>query len=174
MGKDKTIRSSLVLSQEEIALLLGIKRSVWSMYEGGKRDLPTAALLKLTTLTTHATTISKVAKKEQPYQKKQQAAKQKMLLKEIENNKFEQLQLERKLKQLHNNYEQAERTIQFVALFKEKEEVTAREAVVLEHIQNKAFAILEKNGIALQTKQQLKLNALLAHTKQLEKELRKE
>ena len=173
MGKDKTIRSSLLLSQEEIALLLGIKRSVWSMYEGGLRDLPTAAVLKLASLTIHANNLSKIPKKELPYQKKQEAAKQKMLLKEIENNKFEQLQLERKLKQLHNNYQEAERTIQFVTLLKEKEVVTAREEVVLEHIQNKALAILEKNGIHLQTKHQLKLNVLLSQTKQLEKELRK-
>lgn len=173
MGKDKTIRSSLLLSQEEIALLLGIKRSVWSMYEGGKRDLPTAALLKLATLTNHVNTLSKVTKKELPFYKNQEAKKRILLLKQIENNKIEQLKIERKLKQLFHNYQEAERTIQFVTLFKEKETLTERDIVILENIQNKALAVIDKNGVHLQTKHQLQLNVLLSQTKQLEKELQK-
>jgi len=171
MGKDKTIRSSLLLSQEEIALLLGIKRSVWSMYEGGKRDLPTTALLKLSKLTNYADTLSLLTKREFPYHKTQQAKKQELLLKQIENNKIEQLLLEKKIKQLQHNYQKAEKTIQFVTLYKEKEGLTDRDDVILENIQNKALTILEKNGLHFQTKHQLKLNALLAHNKQLEREL---
>jgi transcriptional regulator with XRE-family HTH domain len=41
------IRELLGMKQEEIALLLEITRSQWAMYETGKRDLPTAAKLKL-------------------------------------------------------------------------------------------------------------------------------
>ena len=173
MGKDKTIRSSLLLSQEEIALLLGIKRSVWSMYEGGLRDLPTAAVLKLASLTIHANNLSKIPKKELPYQKKQEAAKQKMLLKQIENNRFEQFQLERKLNEMERKYNKAVNTIQFVRVLKEKEEIMDQQALVLQTVEKKALAILDKNGVHLQTKYLLQLNALLAHTKVLEKELQK-
>ena len=172
MKKDTTFKS-LLLSQEEIALLLGVKRSQYAMFEIGQRELPTAALLKLSKLTNYAVNSTKGTKKELSFYKEQESKKKGALLMYLENNKLEQLQLEKKLKQLHNNYQQAARTIQFVTLFKEKEEITEREAVVLEYIQNKALTILEKNGLDLQIKNQLKLNALLAHTKELEKELEK-
>lgn len=171
MKKDTTFKSSLLLSQEEIALLLGIKRSQYAMYEIGKRDLPTAALLKLSKLTNYADTLSQLTKREFPYHKIQQAKKQELLLKQIKNNKFEQLLVEKKIKQLQHNYQKAERTIQLVTLFKEKEVLTDKDAVILENIQNKALALLDKNGIHLQMKQQIKLNALLIYNKQLEREL---
>ncbi|NHN26362.1 helix-turn-helix transcriptional regulator [Flavobacterium jejuense] len=170
MKKDTTFKS-LLLSQEEIALLLGIKRSQYAMYEIGKRDLPTAALLKLSKLTNYADTLSQLTKREFPYHKTQQAKKQELLLKQIENNNIEQLLLEKKIKQLQHNYQKAARTIEFVTLYKEKEGLTDRDDVILENIQNKALAILDKNGVHLQTKIQLQLKALLVYTKQLEKEL---
>lgn len=47
MEKDKNIREILGLQQQEIAILLKVTRSQWSLYEIGKRDLPIAAKLKL-------------------------------------------------------------------------------------------------------------------------------
>lgn len=41
MGTNKNFKSILGIQQEEIALLLGISRSHWSLYELGKRTLPT-------------------------------------------------------------------------------------------------------------------------------------
>jgi len=43
----KDIRRTLGVTQEEMAALLQISKSAWSMYENGYRELPTHALLKL-------------------------------------------------------------------------------------------------------------------------------
>ena len=45
-----SLKSNLGLTQEEIALYLGVTRSQWSMYCIGKRKLSTEALEKLTHL----------------------------------------------------------------------------------------------------------------------------
>ncbi|MBD3583506.1 helix-turn-helix transcriptional regulator [Flavobacterium selenitireducens] len=42
--KNKTLRSHLLLTQEEMAHLLGVSRGHYSMYELGRRDLPVSAL----------------------------------------------------------------------------------------------------------------------------------
>ncbi|MGL2967458.1 helix-turn-helix domain-containing protein [Flavobacterium sp. XGLA_31] len=47
MGKKITVRHELGLTQSAMADLLHIKRSQWSMYESGKRSLPTAAMVRL-------------------------------------------------------------------------------------------------------------------------------
>ena len=171
MKKDKIFKS-LLLSQEDIAMLLGITRSQWAMYEIRQRDIPSTAKLKLATLLKQVNALSKEAKKEWPYQKSQEALKQKMLLDQLEDNKLEQLRVQRKLDQLERNYKEAENTIQFVTFLKEKESLSELDALVLNTVQNKALTTLEKNGMHLQTKQQLKLNVLVALTKVLEKELR--
>jgi transcriptional regulator with XRE-family HTH domain len=44
-------RSILGLTQDDMAQLLGIGRSQWSMFESGKRDLPTSAKLLLAEIT---------------------------------------------------------------------------------------------------------------------------
>ena len=48
----ETFKNSLGFTQEEIAILLGITRSQWAMYESGKRDIPIEAKQKLITLLT--------------------------------------------------------------------------------------------------------------------------
>lgn len=48
-----SIRNQLGITQEQMAEILGISLSLLSMYELGKRDLPTHALVKLATLTNH-------------------------------------------------------------------------------------------------------------------------
>ena len=54
MEKQLTIREQLGLKQEELALLLQVTRSQLSLYEIGKRKLPTHATEKLATLLSFA------------------------------------------------------------------------------------------------------------------------
>ena len=50
MKKETSISASLGLTHEDMAMLLGISRSLYTLFEQGKRQLPTAALLKLSEL----------------------------------------------------------------------------------------------------------------------------
>lgn len=53
MKKQNAIRESYGLTQVEMAILLGITRGQWSMYECGKRELPTSAMLILSEMVVH-------------------------------------------------------------------------------------------------------------------------
>lgn len=50
MKKDQIFPKPLLLSQEETAILLGIHRSQWAMYEINQRSLPTDATIRLAEL----------------------------------------------------------------------------------------------------------------------------
>lgn len=173
MKKETIFKEKLLLSQEDIAILIGVTRTQWSMFEIGQRDIPSSAKIKLTTLLKHVNNLSKATKKEFPYQKNQEAKKQKVLQEELQNNKLQKLKLQRKLERLQLYYKQAETTLQFVALLQENEKQTELETLVLQSIKSKALQVLERNGLHLQTKFQQKLNALEVHSKLLEFELGK-
>lgn len=51
--KNTSLKNSIGLSQDEIAIVLGINRSQWSMYESGLRDLPLEAKKKLSLMVGH-------------------------------------------------------------------------------------------------------------------------
>ena len=53
MNKRKSISESLGFKQWEMATLLQINRSQWSMFESGKRSLPTPALYLLSEMLEH-------------------------------------------------------------------------------------------------------------------------
>ena len=67
MKKIHPIRSLLGLTQLDIAMLLGISRSRWSVFEIGKRDLPLGAKQRLAELLMHANKMPQTAK-QQPTQ----------------------------------------------------------------------------------------------------------
>jgi transcriptional regulator with XRE-family HTH domain len=54
MQATSSLKSNLGLTQEEVALYLGVSRTQWSMYCIGKRKLPTEAIQKLTDLLTYS------------------------------------------------------------------------------------------------------------------------
>ncbi|NHM06661.1 helix-turn-helix transcriptional regulator [Flavobacterium sp. CYK-4] len=53
MKKKESLSALLGLSQQDMALLLGVTRGQFSMFEIGKRSLPTAALGKLAAILSH-------------------------------------------------------------------------------------------------------------------------
>lgn len=62
MRKHNPTRNNLQLSQQELAAYLGVSRSVISMYERGERELPTAALIKLSELEIASTKLTAAKK----------------------------------------------------------------------------------------------------------------
>lgn len=52
MKNETSISAQFGVTQQEMAMLLGVSRSLWSLYELGKRDLPLSATLLLNDLMT--------------------------------------------------------------------------------------------------------------------------
>ena len=50
MKKRAEIKNMLGLTQEEMAMVLGITKGQWSMYKSGQRDLPIESLQQFSTL----------------------------------------------------------------------------------------------------------------------------
>lgn len=63
MKKHSSLRLSLGVKQHEIAMLLNVSRSQWSMFESGKRNLPLHATQKLAELLSQAKPDEKQNKK---------------------------------------------------------------------------------------------------------------
>lgn len=175
MTKAKIFKTNVLLSQEETAILLGINRSQWAMYEIGQRDIPVFAKVKLATLLETVEAMQVAGQPDFPNRKTQEANREKWINAQIKANKLQQTRLKRKIALLERNFQEAENTLLFVQLLKEKikENATALEVLVLENAQTKALALLDKNGLDIVAKHQLKLNALEVHTNQLELALKK-
>jgi transcriptional regulator with XRE-family HTH domain len=95
MKKQHPIRTLLSLKQEEIAMLLGISRARWGMYEIGKRDLPLPAMQLLAEMLTYEKESNPIAK---PTSDKQQQERQYQELEcLLRKNEYQQLLLERKM-----------------------------------------------------------------------------
>ena len=63
MKNQYTVTTLLGLNQENAAMLLGISRSQWSMYESGKRNLPLAAKNLLAAILEHLQMPEAIAKR---------------------------------------------------------------------------------------------------------------
>jgi len=94
MKKEHPIRTLLNLKQEDIAMLLGISRSHWGMYETGKRDLPLRSKELLADLLVYIHASKASAKQPQDSQQHLREQKLEHLLRE---NEYQQLLLARKM-----------------------------------------------------------------------------
>jgi transcriptional regulator with XRE-family HTH domain len=94
MKKEQTVTTLLGITQQDVALLLGISRSQWSMFESGHRDLPLPAKQLLAEMLTHVQSQEAAAKNTTlPPQK----AKLQQLERLLRNNEYEQLLVARKI-----------------------------------------------------------------------------
>lgn len=88
--KDRSeFRARLGLSQHEMATLLGVGRSLYSLYELGRRVLPTSALVQLAELEQLQTTSGKVAPVKHNHDQ--------LLAKMLKENEYKLLVLARKI-----------------------------------------------------------------------------
>lgn len=94
MKKEQTITALLGVSQQDVAMLLGVSRSQWSMFESGQRDLPLHAKQLLGEILTHLQAQEAAAKSTPALP---QQAKLDQLERQLRNNEYHQLVLARKI-----------------------------------------------------------------------------
>lgn len=171
MKKDRKIfEMPLLFYQEEMALLLGVTRSSWSMYVSGLRSIPVDATLKLAKLLQSAAQLP-LAIPELSHRTVQEGKKKEMLQEELTKNKWETEVLERKLAKMQKQFQEAENTLQFVSVHESLGDLNEQEVCILQNVKNRALTQVEKNGLHLQAQYQRHFRALKFYQKQLEKEI---
>lgn len=168
MEKDKKIRALLGMRQEDMAMLLRVNKSQWSMYEIGQRDLPLEAQLKLTEMLAFV-------------QKSDNEAVNPFLdvegqnvktIKVVENlklvNQHQLLIAKSKLQFAEKKYNAAVIALRFIAFLQSNDHVFATEQnLLLKVIQLRAEAEIRKNGLHVQAKHRIKLQVLKEEEKVL-------
>jgi transcriptional regulator with XRE-family HTH domain len=109
MKKIHPLRESLGLSQQDMASLLGVTRSLYSLYELGRRSLPHAASMLEAELTLHVNAPKAAAKMASDAEK--QTVTQKHLAKLIRHNELKQRRIEKALTALRASRETATRQL---------------------------------------------------------------
>ncbi|AWM12537.1 hypothetical protein DI487_00725 [Flavobacterium sediminis] len=98
--KDRSsLSGTLGLSQHEIALLLGISRSQWSMFVSGKRNLPLTAKKKLMAILIYLQQLKEkdIFNTKKLLQTDQRKNGELVLQRKLERLRYEQLLLEKKI-----------------------------------------------------------------------------
>jgi transcriptional regulator with XRE-family HTH domain len=94
MKKEYTICTLLGITQQDLAMLLGVSRSQCAMYELGQRDLPLPAKQLLAEMLTYVQSHENAAKSTTPPPQK---AKLQQLERLLRDNEFQQLLVARKI-----------------------------------------------------------------------------
>lgn len=99
-----SFKNTTGLLQEEIALLLGVTRSQWSMYSIGKRGLPVEATLKLHALLQHLQNNDSI-KSNRSFLEQENKLSENKLRKKLFDLEFKVYLLDKKIKEIDKNRE---------------------------------------------------------------------
>lgn len=101
--KDTTTYKGITgLTQEEMAMALGITISQWSMYKSGQRDIPQDATIQLADLLTNITKAKSVSRESTTIAETEKKKVQEWLKREYLNLQYKEQLLERKISTMEN------------------------------------------------------------------------
>lgn len=154
MKTTQLLREQLGLSQEMMAQYLQITLSQLGMYETGKRDLPTAALVKIAEIVLFFEQKQKTTKEEKELIKQQQARAQEIIKQQIKEFEYKQIKELRVMVKIQKKYNQSIQ-LHLLAQHLQKNK-TPHTDILLQQ----AIAGIEKYSLAHQTNQILKLESI--------------
>jgi transcriptional regulator with XRE-family HTH domain len=172
MEKVKNIKELLGMKYDDMAMLLQVNRSQWAMYATGKRDLPTAAKLKLAEMLGFLQQSKKETFQNSEDKKKDDARIAQLLAsKEVLNAKLQNI-YKQKLKATEKKYKTAVTALQFINFLETNvQKPTAVYQLLLQTIKRNAETEIEKNGVVVQAEFQLKYEILKGEEKILNKKI---
>lgn len=175
MNKIKEIRKQLNLSQIDLAIILQTTRTQLSMFELGQRDLPTKSKLLLAEIVQFIQEEEEEkedSKQIEAIRKEETAQTKKALEAMLQNNTFQQLLLEKKIKAAEKKYRNAITSLHLSEyLEKNNDKLNKNMAQV---IRNGAVSNLKTINQALLTQYQIKMEVLKAEEKILIERLKKQ
>jgi transcriptional regulator with XRE-family HTH domain len=162
MQKRKTVSKLLGLKQEELAMLLKVNKSQLGMFETGKRELPTAALLLLAPMLQFLKE-ERLKSGSAEILKSQEEQKKKVWEHLLKENKYFQTEVSKKLEMAERKYQANMSAIQLMQYL--QNEATKKGETpddLLELIEARAVSDLRKNNWGVVTKHQLEYEFLQA------------
>lgn len=159
MKHENELRKLLGITQQDMAMLLGVGREHYAMFELGRRSLPSGAMLLLAELLSHGNTkraaALKMAKKELVQQDEE---KVKLLQGMLFKNRYQAAKLERKIAALRKKIEAQRERLFLVDFLKGKlakgvgdEKMRA----VLASVANSKTAVGEKEFLTLEVRREV-------------------
>ena len=166
MKKRENIRDAFGISQEDLAIVLKVSRSQLAMFETGKRQLPSTALLQLAEILRYLQEDASKSADTTSLLKAQAIQKEKALEHLVKENHYKQFALEKKLNVLEKKYNASLSAFQLMK-YLEKQDVKKEEfeKLMAKIIERKALADLEKNVLAMLTKYKIEKEVLQAEEK---------
>jgi predicted transcriptional regulator len=165
------LKPILGLTQEEIAMLLGVTRVQWAHYTVGRRDLPLAAKIKLTDV------LSSVQQKKTSGNEKahhimdaENKKAQDWLQQEFKAIPFKELELDKKINKILEIRADAFKALEVAHYIESQKEVHPIETLA-EFIQIRAKNTLKKHNLQQVQELQLKKESLQMLKLQLEKKM---
>lgn len=166
MKGSSDFRDALGVSQEEAAMLLGVSRSQFSLFELGKRSLPTTAMVAYVEMWTYV--------QEQVNKKESEDAhtvldkeKVKMFIEtELAQTLYKQKFLQKKILATRAKFNKAQAALHLVEYLKSKG--NSKQDNFSRVLEMNAQKKLEKHGILAQTKLEIELKSVESYYKQLQ------
>lgn len=166
MKKHDNIRDILGITQEDLAALLKITRTQLSMYEIGKRELPSTAIIQLAEMLRYLQEDASKSADTISLLKAQAIQKEKALEELVKENHFNQMVLKRKLKVLEKKHNTSLSAFQLMKYLEKQDSKNEKlESPLLKTIERKSLAELNKNGLAMITKCKIEKEVLEAEEK---------
>lgn len=161
MEKDRKIRELFGMKQEDMAMLLQVTRTQWSMYEIGERDLPPAAVNQLASMLAFIHQAETESTENFPHLALQQIKIKKMYEDQKMVNTHRQMIVARKLELVTRKYENAMVCLKFIRFLELQEgQLYQKHQELLTVLQHRVEVAVHKNGLHVQAKYQLKLKVL--------------
>ncbi len=146
MKTHQTICELLGLKQQEIAMLLGVHRTQWSMFELGKRSLPKEALMQLHEILSLNQSADTMLSKETPANQQTANFSKEELETLLKENEYQLLATERKLNNRHQKLQSLLRVQLMVnQLQVASNQNSAQRTGVLQMIEKRVQKSLENN-----------------------------
>ncbi len=149
-----SFRNQLGLSQEMMAIYLAMAKSQLSMYESGKRELPSSALVKLADIALFLQQNENNGVTESELQKEQDLKLKTFLDFQIKELEYKKLKEQRLLERIQKKYKQN------VALYAFAQHLQNSKTALAEVLLQQALKAIEQNGLVNQTIQKMKLEII--------------
>lgn len=154
MKATQLFRAQLGLTQEVMAQYLGVTKSQLAMYEAGKRELPTTALAKLAEIALFFDQKKTTEKEENKLLKEQELGVKALLTHQAKELEYKQMKEQRLLDVIQKKHNQ-NLQLNSLAMY-----LLKNNKVQADMLLQQAITGIEKNGLARQTKQVLRLESI--------------